>query len=444
MVLLLLSHVYSYTMAQGDKHMLKDTSGQDRFIKPNERVKRHWWILGALAFLLIAAGAATLPALGSLFSADMTVSRERLRVATVEQGDLQRDISVQGKIVASNSPTLYARAAGIVSLQVKAGDSVTQGQVLARIESPELDNSYAQALAVLEQQSIEVERYQIQMKTDLLNAQQNIEVSQVNLEAARVNQRRAKMSVQDNLISQREFEEKVVALKQAELAHKHASQQFHLSQERMAFELKSRESELSRQGFAVNDLKRQLDELTSIAPADGIIGSVNVRQQDQVAANSPLITLIDLSAFEVEVNIPENYADDLGVGLDAEISFNGITHLGDIVAISPEVTNGQVVGRIRFSQSGVANLRQNQRVSARILIESKQDVLKVRRGAFVESGGGRVTYLVRGDTAVRAQIQVGARSLSEVELLSGVKAGDQIIISSLDDIKQQQQIYLTN
>ncbi|MBT1063202.1 efflux RND transporter periplasmic adaptor subunit [Bowmanella sp. Y26] len=423
--------------------MLRDTSGQDRMIQP-KGLKRSWLIAGGVLLICVGTLVVTAPALSSLFGADMTIARERVRFAVVEQGDMQRDIAVQGRIVASNSPTLYARSGGIVSLFIKAGDKVEQGQLLASVDSPELDNNYAQELAVLEQLSIEVGRYQIQMKSEILNNRQAIEVSTVNMEAAQVNKHRAEISIRDALISQREFEEKVAEFKKAELAHKHAQQQFELDKESMEFELKGKESQLARQQYVVDNLKRQVDELQLLAPASGIIGSVNVREKDSVAANSPLITLIDLSAFEVEVAIPENYADDLGVGLASEIGLNGQQFAGEVVAISPEVNNGQVVGRIRFVGDNIDNLRQNQRVSARILIESRQNVVKVRRGAFLESGGGRVTYVVNGNVALRHAIEIGARSLAEVEVLSGLKPGDEIIISSLEEFNQQQQIYLAN
>lgn len=423
--------------------MLRDTSAQDRIIQPKHKFKPAWIAAAIVGGILLVGLFTTLPALSSLFSSDMTVNQDRLRFAIVEKGNLQRDVSVQGRVVASNSPTLYARSSGIVSLTVKAGDRVEQGQLIASIDSPELNNQYSQELAVLEQQKIEVGRYQIQMKTEVLNNRQSIELSAVNLDAAAVNLHRAQVSIKDNLISQREFEERTAEHRRVELEHQHAKQQFELIKETMEFELQSRKSQLARQQYVVDDLLRQVKELQLVAPASGIIGSVNVRDRDQVQANAALITLIDLTAFEVEVSIPENYADDLDVGLTSDITFNGEAHQGEVVAISPEVTNGQVQGRIRFNSAAIANLRQNQRVNARIFIESRNNVLKVKRGAFVESGGGRLTYLVKGDIAVKHQIQIGARSLSEVEVLSGLKVGDRIVISSLEEIKQQNTIYIS-
>jgi HlyD family secretion protein len=384
------------------------------------------------------------PKITRLFSADQTISQAQLRFAKVQVGDLQRDVSVQGKVIAANSPTLFAPSSGIVSLRIKAGDKVQDGQVLASIHSPELTNKLSQEDSTYDQLAIEVGRHRIQIKSSLLNNQQAIELALVNLEASNVEKNRAELSIQNSLISQRELEEKVAAFKRADLAYRHALQNHQLQKESMEFDLKSKQSQLERQEYVVKDLRRQVANLSIISPTDGIIGSVNIREKDTIALNTPLLTIIDLSIFEVEVKIPENYADDLGIGLKTEISFNGQTHMGEVTAISPEVFEGQVVGRIRFAQTDLAGLRQNQRVTARVLIESKENVLKVKRGAFVESGGGRIAYVVNNQSATKRNIQLGARSLGEVEVLSGLKQGDEIIISSISQFNNNALISITH
>lgn len=421
--------------------MLRDTSGQDKVIVRSKKPK--FWALGIAVAGVVLLGLVLVPKYQSLFASDMTVSAEALRYALVERGDLQRDIVVQGKVVAANSPTLYANSAGIVSLKIKAGDTVSKGQTLASVSSPQLNNRLAQETATLEKLKLEVGRQKIQIKSARLNNQQAIEIAQVNFDSARVNKHRAEVSLKASLIAQREYEEKIAEYKRASLEHKHAQQNYEIQQESMELELQGKQSELERQQFVVDDLRRQIQELTLTAPSDGIIGSVNVREKDNVAANAALITVIDLSALEIEAQIPESYADDLGVGLAAEVNLNGQLKSGEVVAISPEVQNGQVVGRIRFEQADIANLRQNQRVSARILIESRTDVLKLRRGAFIESGGGRLVYVVQQDRAIKRDIHLGVRGVGEVEVLSGLAEGERVIISSTENFNEQQQIYLT-
>jgi HlyD family secretion protein len=423
---------------------MRSTSGQDKMIEKTSVPYRRTILGMTLSVVIIITLFYTWPNIARLFSADQTISQAQLRFAKVQVGDLQRDVSVQGKVIAANSPTLFAPSSGIVSLQIKAGDKVQDGQVLASIYSPELTNKLSQEGSTYDQLAIEVGRHRIQIKSSLLNNQQAIELALVNLEASNVEKNRAELSIQNSLISQRELEEKVAAFKRADLAYRHALQNHQLQKESMEFDLKSKLSQLERQEYVVKDLRRQVANLSIISPTDGIIGSVNIREKDTIALNAPLLTIIDLSIFEVEVKIPENYADDLGIGLKTEISFNGQTHMGEVTAISPEVFEGQVVGRIRFAQSDLAGLRQNQRVTARVLIESKENILKVKRGAFVESGGGRIAYVVNNQSATKRSIQLGARSLGEVEVLSGLEQGDEIIISSLSRFNNNELISITN
>src|SRR3546814_14389912 len=78
--------------------------------------------------------------LARMAAVDRSIDGARVRIAEVSRGTLVRDATVNGRVVAAVSPTLYAAAAGTVTLLIHAGDSVTKYQLLARIESPELDN----------------------------------------------------------------------------------------------------------------------------------------------------------------------------------------------------------------------------------------------------------------------------------------------------------------
>ena len=423
---------------------MRDTSGQDVVLKPKSKRGRTLAIAGVVVLLSATAVGFAAPQFNALISSDMSISSEQLRYGVVTRGDLQRDIAVQGQVVAANSPTLYSPSSGNVSLHVKAGDRVTKDQLLLQIDSPVLTDRLDQEQASLEELNLAVERQQIHNKTTLLNAQQSIELAAVNLELQSKNMSRAKQSMKHQVISREEFEQNQAELKKTQLAYTHAKQGLILQKESLAFELKTKELQLERQQFVVDDLNRQIDELTLRSPLDGIIGLVNIREKDLVAINAPLITVVDLSDFEVEVNIPENYADDLGVGLPTEISLNGQEHRGELTAISPEVNNGQVVSRMRFVDGCPSGLRQNQRINARVLIETRSNVLKIRRGQFVETGGGRIAYLVTANNAIKTDIVVGARSLSEVEIVSGLQEGDRVVISSTDMFSGNNTVFISN
>ncbi len=131
--------------------------------------------------------------------------------------------------------------------------------------------------------------------------------------------------------------------------------------------------------------------------------------------------------------------------MQAEILVGGQTYQAHLVAISPEIISNQVNSRIRFNGDGPTNLRQNQRLTARVLLAEHPDVLMVKRGQFLDSGAGRLTYILGEDrTASLRQIEVGARSLGDVQILSGLEEGDTIVVSSLDPFRSAATVLLTD
>jgi HlyD family secretion protein len=151
------------------------------------------------------------------------------------------------------------------------------------------------------------------------------------------------------------------------------------------------------------------------------------------AANAPVLGVVDLSKFEVEIKVPESFARDLGIGMPAQLtSGSGAPYPGAVSAVSPEVVNGEVVARLRFSDEQPPGLRQNQRLSARIVLDTRRNVLMVERGPFLEQDGGRSAYVMDGDSAVKRPIRTGVSSLGAVEILEGLKPGDRIVVSGSD------------
>ncbi|MFD2166621.1 efflux RND transporter periplasmic adaptor subunit [Thalassotalea euphylliae] len=424
---------------------IADTSGQDVVLeKPSN--KKTWIVSATVAVGLIALVAFAMPSIATWSSGEATISRDRVRLATVTRGDLVRDLSVQGRVVAAVSPRLYATGQGTITFEVDAGDEVKKGQVLAIIESPELTNQLKQEQATLQQQTLDIERQKIQARKQALENQKAVDLAKVTLVAAEREKRRADKAYEYNSISQIDFEKAQDDLQNAELVFKHAEEDASLNSESLAFEIKTAELQVDRQALLVKELQRKVDELTMKSPVQGIVGNLAVKQKNQVSRNQPILSVVDLSEFELEVDIPESYADDLAIGMPAQINVNGETYAANLVTISPEIENNQVTGRVRFADSSTnqpLGLRQNQRLTTRILMENKTDVLMVKRGQFLESSSGRFAYKLTNDMAEKVTIRTGARSLSNVEIVDGLEIGDTIIVSSTDQFNKAEKVLIT-
>ena len=413
-------------------------------LAPPDPRRKYILIAGAVA-VTVALAMMVAPFVNRWANASISVPFERVRVATVARGDLVRDVSVQGRVVAAISPTLYASDSGTITLQVEAGEQVIAGQVLASVDSPELASELQRAEASLEQRKVELERQRIESRQQALEKRKSADLADVALIAAEREKRRADDAHDRGVIPVIDYEKAQDDLRNAELAHEHAVADARLFNERLAFEIRASEFEVNQQEILVDDLRRQVDELSITSPVDGIVGDLLVDQKAAVTRDTPVMAVVDLSRFEIDAQVPESYADDLAIGMQAKILVSGQSFDGQIVAVSPEIIDNQVATRIRFEDNGPSNLRQNQRLTTRILLAEYTDVLFVQRGQFLDSGSGRITYVVGEDrVATRRRIETGARSLSAVQVVSGLEPGETIVISNLDPFRGADTVLLTN
>ncbi len=174
--------------------MIQDTSTQDRTIERKKGWSRRSQVILVSLATVLTVGVLAYPRLERWSKADFSFEAARLNFASITQGDLVRELGVEGKIVASSYPMLYSPAEGTVTLKVRAGEKVSSGQVLARVDSPELSNMLLQEHSQVEALVAEYERMKISAKTSALRNKQDVALKKLRLEASKRAMVRAKVA----------------------------------------------------------------------------------------------------------------------------------------------------------------------------------------------------------------------------------------------------------
>jgi HlyD family secretion protein len=417
--------------------MIRDTSAQDRPVSAGARPAAARWRLPVVVVLvLVVFGYGLSTRLGSA----RAVSLERLRIAEVQRADLTRDVLANGRVVAANSPTLYAPYAGTVALKIAAGAAVARGQVLAVIDSPELTSEYDREKAMLEQLTVTVDRQRILAEKQKLLARRTADEAQLALVSAQRDEQRSRRAYERGALSEVEWLRTQDAVNSAQILARHSAADAELESRSVGFELQTQVKALEQQRLVVANLERRIDELHVRAPVDGVVGTLAVVDRAAVTPNMPLLTVVDLSHLAVDVEVPESYAEELGLGMAVELRIANVSAVGEIAAVSPEVVGNQVLARVRFREAQPAGLRQNQRVSARILFEQRPQVLTLARGPFLEASGGRWAYVVADGVAERRPIRIGATSVNAVEIVEGLAPGERVVISGVDAFEDAERV----
>ena len=421
---------------------VRGTEHQDTAIATAHRPwhkQRRVHVSAAAAIVLVALVAWLIHAWSN---SSHVIAGDRLRIVAVAKGRFVRDVAAQGTVIAAVNPTLFAIAPGTVSYLVRAGDTVTKGQVLATLESPELNNEYQREHATLDSLSAALDRQQIEIRRQLLTSKQQADLAQVAITAAERELKRAQWAWDQRAMSERDYQRSIDDVATAKLNFEHARDTAGLERDSVVLDLKTRKLERDRQALVVENLKRRVAELNVRSPVSGMVANLGQPEKARIAESAPVVTVVDLGAFELEFQVAETYARDIKSGMAAEITLDGRIQPGTVTAISPEVRQSLVTGRVRFKDQP-PGLRQNQRASVRIMLDEREHVLKFERGPQIDEGTTQV-YVIRGDHAVRSPVQLGAASVSEIEVLHGLTEGDHVIVSDTRDFNGEPDMLISN
>jgi len=421
---------------------VRGTEHQDTAIGPAKRPwhKQRWAHIAGVSSVIMVAVVAWL--IHAWSNSSHVISAERLRIVAVAKGRFVRDVAAQGTVIAAVNPTLFAVAPGTVSYLVRAGDTVTKGQVLATLESPELNNEYQREHATLDSLNAALKHQEIEIRRQLLTGKQQADLAQVAINAAERELKRAQWAWDQRAMSERDYQRSIDDVATAKLNFEHARDTAGLERDSVVLDLETRKLERDRQALVVENLKRRVEELNVRSPVNGMVANLGQPEKARIADSAPIITVVDLSAFELEFQVSETYARDIKSGMAAEITLEGRLLPGIVTAISPEVRQSLVTGRVRFKEQP-PGLRQNERASVRIVLDERNQVLKFERGPQIDEGTSHV-YVVRGDHAVRTPVQLGAASVSEIEVLHGLTENDRVIVSDTRDFNDAPDLLISN
>jgi HlyD family secretion protein len=344
---------------------LPSEAQQDRVVDSSSRgsVRRRRLAILVVVILVVLA---SLTYFSRILS---SVDRSRLKIATVENGTFVRDFAANGQVVASGSVTLYAPAAGSITLSVRAGDAVGKGQVLAIIDSPDLKVRLAQEEATLDSLRIDWQRSQLQAARRLSQLHEAFSQADVDQKTARRELERSRKAYELGSYSELQALRAQDALEKAQFADSQAKMNYNSQARENRFDIDSKKAIFDRQQYLVRELQRQVGSLQIKSPVDGKVGQVHVANNAAIAKDTPLLVVADLSALEIEVKVPESIARNLALGRAVDIEGSGRSWKGSVSGISPEIVGAEATVRVRFGDGKPDGLHQGDRTLVRILID---------------------------------------------------------------------------
>jgi HlyD family secretion protein len=385
-------------------------------------------VVGLLAIALVSVG------LSRLKPAAPTVERAVVWPDTVKRGPMVRQVRGLGTLVPEDIRWIPATTqARVEKIVLRPGTPVKPDSVILELSNPQLDQELMDAELKLKGAEAGLANLRVQLQNDLLTQR----ASSANIEA---DYNKAKMQAQmnealakDQLVSDLVLKQSQVDADSLGVRNKIAHDQLDSKADSTKAQVDVQQS-LVDQARAVMQLKqKQRDELRVRAGIAGMLQLVPVEVGQQVAPGTNLARVANPSRLKAEIKIAETQAKDIQLGQPASIDTRNGTVEGKVARIDPSVINGTRTVDVSLPDELPKGAVPDLSVDGTIELERLNDVLVMGRPAFGQEQSVVGLFKMSGDgsSAERAQVKLGRSSVNTVEVLSGLKVGDQVILSDM-------------
>jgi HlyD family secretion protein len=382
---------------------------------------------------LLAVGLVTV-GLSRLKPAAPTVERAVVWPDTVKRGPMVRQVRGLGTLTPEDIRWIPATTQGRVEkIILRPGTRVTSTDVILELTNPQLEQQLQDATLKMQASEAGLANIKVQLNNDLLQQR----AASANIEA---DFNKAKMQAQMNEALAKDQLVSDLVLKQSQVDAEQWSVRNQISKEQLASKAESMRAQLAVQQSLVDQARallqltrQQRDELKVRAGLDGMLQLVPVEVGQQVAPGTNLARVANPSRLKAEIKIAETQAKDIQLGQKAEVDTrNGIVE-GRVARIDPSVQNGTRTVDVTLTGDLPRGAVPDLSVDGTIELERLNDVLFMGRPAFGQDQSvvGLFKIGADGANAERIQVKLGRSSVNTIEVLSGLKVGDQVILSDM-------------
>ncbi len=390
--------------------------------------KKILWLAGIILFILLLFFAYRLSKKNVY-----NISRERITIGEVKQGYFQ-DVVLQSATVEPLTTVLVNSPIGgqVEKILVEDGSRVKAGEPILKLSNPEATLGYITSEGQIIERINDLRKTRLDLQTNERELEQQMLQTNADLDKAATQFKRDTLlyiqgviSQKDYLTSQREYH--------LQLENKRLMQQT-IEQEKQVRQMQLAETNASiaRLQKSLNIIQENLENLTVKAPVSGRLSSFDPVVGRSYAPNETMGKIDVLQGYKLVAQVDEYYISRVHEGQKAVCLFGNKEYPMEVKKVLPEVTNGQFETDLVFTKNPPKGLSRGLSLQVKVFLSANQKALLLPRGQFFESTGGNWVYVVRGDHAVKRNIQLGRKNYQYFEVLNGLEPGDSVITSGYD------------
>ncbi|MES2653861.1 MAG: HlyD family efflux transporter periplasmic adaptor subunit [Bacteroidota bacterium] len=374
----------------------------------------------------------------SLTTADFTTAK----VAT---GIIENTINATGEVLPEFEEIIASPiSASIKDVLMDAGNKVNKGQSILTLDKSITQTAYEKLRFQMESKENEIRKLKLDLEKSFFDIKSNNSIKQLRISNLKDAVSSAKRLLNAGGGTKEDVERAQLDLKVAELEKLQLENEIKSKQQTMKIEIREAEISLAIQRSDLDALKRKLDLAEVVATRQGVITWVNKNIGASINEGEALVRIADLSGFKVAGSMSDNMLEKVNNHMAAIIRVGDKLLRGAIVNISPAVSNGIISFDIQLNDKSNAALRPNQKVDVFLITDTRNGVLRIANGAAFNGSNLQEVFVIKNGIAERRTVKTGLSNFDYIEIVSGLKEGDEVITSDMASYKNVKTITIGN
>ena len=345
----------------------------------------------------------------------------QVKTATVAETPFGETVTANGTLAAYDQTTVSVKVPGRVrTISVDLGSVVSQGQVIANVDSQDYVLRVQQAEASLAQARARL-GLAPDGTDDRIDPEQTATVRQARavLDEARYNRDRAARLVEQGVIAKAEFDSATATFKVAEGRYQDAYE-----------EIRNRQGILAQRRSELALARQQLKDTAVIAPISGIVQEKRTSLGEYLAAGAPVVNIVRMDPLRLRAEIPERESRAVHTGQDVRVTVEGDTtiFLGKIMRLSPVIAEQNRMLVVEADVRNNGKLRPGSFAHAEIVTNDAKMAVTVPNNAIVTFAGIEKVIVVQNGKALEKPITTGRRNTDFTEIVAGINVGEKVIV----------------
>ena len=369
------------------------------------------------------------------------VERSTILTAIAESGAMEGSITASGTVIPAYEQILTSPfPSRIDSLYKQPGTLVTSGDAILKLNNEFMILQKQRNQDELKLMQNNKHQLQLKMERALIKIQSDYDIMELKVKSFQNDLATQERIFQlgggmKNSVDRAQLNLDIGKLELEQLKQRKKNEDKSLLADLIDLELR-----LSIKQNELTQLERKLDLALTKAEFKGVVTWVNDTPGASVQQGETVARVADLSHFKIRGSISDYHADKLVTENPVYITITNQRLDGVISTIEPTSMNGIITFYVELKKDSDPNLRSNLRTDINIITTTKPNVIRLKNGPALNGHGSMYLYVIDNEIAFRKAVIVGESNLNYVEIVSGIKPGEEVIISDIERFRNLKKI----